>query len=531
MTAWILIILFIFVMLGIGVWGMQKTKTLGDYFLGGRTLGPWMSAFAYSTSYFSAVMFIGFAGKLGWAFGIHVLWISLGNVLFGALLAWFVLGYRTRRMSQNLEVMTMPEFFEARLQAPGIKIFSAIIIFLFLLPYSASVFQGLGYLFEVSFGMNYPTAILIMCVVTAIYLILGGYFAVALNDFIQGMVMILGTLLMVSILTGKAGGLTETVQAIQVNYAQHIPKMNWILLSATVFMTSFGVWGLPQMVQKFYAIHDEKQIARAAIITTCFSFIIVFSAYFVGSMSHLFYDPPTRESAEKDILAAKDSAQAKILSEEKKTAWNTREKTLHSVPAPAIIRGEHVVPDFDKFVPDILYNTLPEIFMTIIVLLVLSASMSTLSSLVLVSSSSIAIDLYQGIRRGDESSGNSLVLIRFLSGLFILISFFIALSKFEVIVTLMSLSWGSVTGVFMAPYLLALYWKGITRVGTWAGMISGLVTNTLLFFILGPQNAPIAASAAMIVPFFIIPLVSFWTKPPEKAVLQLAFTGNKNNNE
>lgn len=524
MITWILTIIFIAIMLGIGVWGMRRTKTLGDYFLGGRTLGPWMSAFAYGTSYFSAVMFIGFAGKLGWGFGINVLWISLGNTVLGALLAWFVLGYRTRRMTQNLDVMTMPEFFEARLQAPGLKIFSAMIIFLFLLPYSGSVFQGLGYLFEVSFGIPYETAILVMCVVTAVYLILGGYFAVALNDFIQGLVMIVGTILMVCILCGKGGGLTQTVQVMQANYAEHTPGgVNWLLLAATVFMTSFGVWGMPQMVQKFYAIKDQKQIFRAAMITTVFSFIIVFSAYFVGGMTHMFYMPPTAESAQRDMLANTEPELAGAISAEKREAWRGGEAGLQQVPAPGVIRGGKPVPDYDKMVPDILYNGLPEVLMAVIVLLVLSASMSTLSSLVLVSSSSIAIDLFKGIRRSDETSADSLVLIRFLSGLFILISFFIALSKFDVIVTLMSLSWGAVTGAFMAPYLLSLYWRGITRIGVWAGMISGLVTNVVLFFVLGPANSPISASAAMIVPFFVIPAVSLLTPLPDEAVIERAF--------
>ncbi len=524
MITWILTILFVAVMLGIGVWGMRRTKTLGDYFLGGRTLGPWMSAFAYGTSYFSAVMFIGFAGKLGWGFGINVLWISLGNTLCGTLLAWYVLGYRTRRMSQNLDVMTMPEFFEARLQSPGLKIFSAMVIFLFLLPYSGSVFQGLGYLFEVSFGIPYEVAILVMCVVTAAYLILGGYLAVALNDFIQGIVMIIGTILMITLLCGKSGGLTETVHLMQTNYAAHMPAgVNWLLLAATVFMTSFGVWGMPQMVQKFYAIKDPKQIFRAALITTGFSFIIVFSAYFVGGMTHVFYTPPTAETAQRDMQANTAPDLAKAISAEKREAWQGGESGIKQVPAPAVMKGEKAVPDYDKMVPDILYNGLPEVLMAVIVLLVLSASMSTLSSLVLVSSSSIAIDLYKGVRRADEKTDDSLMLIRFLSGLFILISFFIALSKFDVIVTLMSLSWGAVTGAFMAPYLLALYWKGITRVGTWAGMIAGVTTNVVLFFVLGPGSSPIAASAAMIVPFFVIPVVSLMTACPDDAVIERAF--------
>ena len=524
MLTWILTILFIFITLLIGVWGMFRTKTLGDYFIGGRSLSSWMSAFAYGITYFSAVMFIGFAGKFGWTFGIHALWIALGNTLIGALLAWYVLGYRTRQMTQNLDVMTMPEFFEARYQAPYLKIFAAMIIFIFLLPYSASVFQGLGYLFEVTFGINYTLAILIMCVVTGIYLILGGFFAVALNDFIQGMIMIVGTILMVSILVGKTGGLTYTVQAIQTNFAQDMPtNINWLMLASIVFMTSFGVWGLPQMVQKFYAIKDVKQIGRAAIITTVVSFVIVFPAYFIGGMTHVFYQPPTVVLAERTMATMTDPALRAEISAEKKEMWNHGAENIQRAHAPANLKDGKTMLDFDKFVPDILHNTLPEALMAVIVLLVLSASMSTLSSLVLVSSSTIAIDLYKGTRHFDKDSENPLFLIRFLSGLFILISFFIAMYKFDVIVTLMSLSWGAVSGAFMAPYLLGLYWKGVTRAGVTAGMITGLSTNVILFFVWGPAYAPMAASAAMLVPFLVIPAVSLITKRPDEDVLERAF--------
>ncbi|HGJ63944.1 TPA: sodium transporter, partial [bacterium] len=157
----ILLSIFLLGMIIIGIWGMRKTFNLGDFFLGGRTIGPWMSAFAYGTSYFSAVLFIGFAGKLGWGFGLNVLWIALGNAVFGALLAWLVLGRRTRRMTQNLDVMTMPEFLQERFGAKYLKIITTVIIFIFLLPYSASVFKGLGHLFEANFNIPYDYALLL----------------------------------------------------------------------------------------------------------------------------------------------------------------------------------------------------------------------------------------------------------------------------------------------------------------------------------------------------------------------------------
>ena len=524
MLLWILIVCFVALTVGVGLWGMRRTSTLNDFFLGGRTLNPWVAAFSYGTSYFSAVMFIGFAGKLGWGFGLNVLWISLGNTIFGCLLAWFVLGYRTRRMTQNLNVMTMPEFFGVRYEAPNMKILSAIVIFLFLLPYSASVFQGLGYLFQITLGIDYVTALIFMCVLTAFYLIMGGFLAMTFNDFLLGNIMLIGSAMLFFILTGKVGGVMESVHVMQANYAQHIPQAPpWYTVWGVVFMTSFGVWGLPQMVQKYYAIKDEKQIMRGALVSTVFSFVVVFAAYFMGGMTHVFYTNPLTEEQAAAVASADQATQ--------EIGAKDAEGHIQPVPAPAVEINGHLklnkagnpVIDYDRLIPDLMKTQLPEILMAVLVLLVLSASMTTLSSLILVSSSAIAIDLYKEQAHLDDSSKKPLVLIRFLSGLFILISFLIAVLKFQVIVTLMSISWGAVAGAFMAPYIYGLYWKRTTKCGAYAGMITGLAVSLGLLYAWGPEHSPLAASIAMIAPFFVVPVVSLFSAPPSPELLDKAF--------
>ncbi len=477
----VLVAIFLGAMILIGIWGMKKTSSLNDFFLGGRSIGPWISALAYATSYFSAVIFIGFAGKLGWEFGLNVLWIAVGNTVFGSCLAWIVLGKRTRRMSQNLDVMTMPEFINDRFDGSYLKIFSAIIVFTFLLPYSASVFKGLGHLFEVNFGISYDLALLIMIVITGVYLVMGGYFAITMTDFIQGIIMVAGSILMITVLAGKGGGLVNTVMQIAEKYPTHLPaghNPSMLMLFCLVFMTSFGTWGLPQMVQKYYAIKDEKVIKTAAIVTTLVGGIISFSAYFNGAMTHVFFN---------------------------------------SVPV------ENGKAAFDKLIPVLLSSQLPEILMAVILLLVLSASMSSLSSIVLVSASSISIDIFKGHINPSINKKNSLALMRFLSAIFIVISYFIARYEFALIVTLMSLSWGVVAGTFMAPFLYGLYWKRATKAGITAGMVTGASLAIILFFVLGPKNSPIASTIAMIMPFFVIPVVSMFTKPPSKETIEKAF--------
>lgn len=476
-----LLSIFLVAMVIIGVWGMRKTSTLGDFFLGGRNIGPWVSALAYGTSYFSAVLFIGFAGKLGWVYGLDAIWIGIGNALFGSLLAWLVLGRRTRIMTQNLDVMTMPEFLMERFEGKYIKMFAAIIIFIFLLPYSASVFKGLGHLFEVNFHISYDLALIIMIGITGLYLVMGGYFAITLTDFIQGIIMIAGAITMALVLSAKNGGIAQSIALVAEKYPLHIhadKHPGLLLLGALIFMTSFGVWGMPQMVQKFYAIKSEDVIKKAAIVTGIFALVIGVSAYYTGSLSHLFYN---------------------------------------AVP---MIEGK---PAFDRLIPDLLTQNLPEPLMAVILLLILSASMSTLSSLVLVSSSAIAIDLYKGHVNPQISKENSVAMMRFLSALFIIISYFIARYEFAIIITLMSLSWGAVAGAFMAPYLYGLFWRRASLAGVYAGMIAGLVTSIGLFFYLGANLTPIASSAGMLVPFIVVPVVSAFTKKPDDTIIEKAF--------
>jgi solute:Na+ symporter, SSS family len=484
----VLLLVFAAALLGIGLWGMRRTGSAEDYLLAGRGIGPWIAALSFGTSYFSGVLFIGFAGKLGWGFGLDVLWIALGNTLFGALLAWLVLGGRTRRMTHNLQAMTMPEFFGARYGSATMKIVAAAIIFIFLLPYSASVFKGLGHLFEVNFGLSYEISVLLLTLLAGAYLILGGYHATSRIDFIQGLIMIVGTLVMVIVLVGKGGGVAAVVEAVRADHGPMVagrdPVMYWLMLGSLAFMTSFGTWGLPQMTQKFYAIRDESMIRKGAIVTALFSLVVVFGAYFTGALSHV-----------DSLLPG----------------------------GPPTVEGKIA---FDRIMPTLLSSNLPDALMALILLLILSASLSTLASLILVSSSAVAIDIYKVHIRHEATPGKPVRLMRILTGVFVLASFLLAIvaeRRLQVIITLMSLSWGTVAGSFMAPYLYGLYWKGTTRIGAFAGMLAGLFTALGFFFVYGPALFPLGATLAMLAPFVVVPLVGLFTTPPAPALVETAF--------
>ena len=280
-----MIIIYVAIMMGIGVYTSRQARSVNDFVLGGRNVGSWLTAFAYGTSYFSAVVFIGYAGQFGWNYGVSATWVGIGNALLGSLLAWIVLGKRTRIMTQSLGAKTMPEYFERRWNSKGLKIAAALIVFIFLIPYTASVYNGLSRLFNMAFHIDseaaYQIIIIVMALLTAIYVILGGYSATAINDFIQGIVMLIGIAAVVICTVQNRGGFTEALSSLgQIEVNGKTNTLNSVFgpdplnLLGVVILTSLGTWGLPQMVHKFYAIKSEKEIGKGAVISTFFALIV-----------------------------------------------------------------------------------------------------------------------------------------------------------------------------------------------------------------------------------------------------------------
>ena len=295
-----LLVIFIATTIYIGYYSRKKATDVDGFVLGGRKVGPWMSAFAYGTSYFSAVVFIGYAGQFGWKYGLAAFWAGIGNALVGSLLAWFVLGRRTRIMTHHIKATTMPEFFGKRFDSQALRIVSALIIFVFLIPYTASVYNGLGRLFGMAFAIPYEWCVVAMAVVTCIYVVWGGYSATALNDTVQGIIMLVSIVaVIVSVLNGH-GGFTQALISLANASDPTVPNGSVAGVFASMFgpdplnllgvvvLTSLGTWGLPQMVQKFYAIESESAITKGAIISTIFAIVVAGGSYFLGGFGRLF---------------------------------------------------------------------------------------------------------------------------------------------------------------------------------------------------------------------------------------------------
>ncbi|MCI9210925.1 MAG: sodium:solute symporter [Eubacterium sp.] len=490
----ILLIIYFAVLVGIGLYCRKHATDVNGFVLGGRSVGPWLTAFAYGTSYFSAVVFVGYAGQFGWRFGISATWAGIGNAVIGSLLAWVVLGRRTRIMTQHLDSATMPQFFGERFGSRGLKIGASVIIFVFLIPYTASLYNGLSRLFGMAFDIDYSVCIILMAVLTAIYVIAGGYMATAINDFIQGIIMLVGIAAVIAAVIGSKGGFMEALDGLARVTDETVAETPGVFASFfgpdplnlvfVVLLTSLGTWGLPQMVQKFYAIKDEESIKKGTIISTVFALVVAGGCYFLGGFGRLFSD-------QIDVAAN----------------------------------------GFDSIIPTMLSGLSP-MLIALVVILVLSASMSTLSSLVMASSSTLTIDFLKELFFRKMSEKKQVLTMRILIVVFIAISSILALIQYKSSVTfiaqLMGVSWGALAGAFLAPFMYALYSRKVTKAACWASFLFGsvLMLANIFFKSSFPEimQSPINCGViAMLAGLVIVPVVSLFTPKPDQKLVEESF--------
>ena len=497
----IVLIIYFAILIGIGFYCRKHATDVNGFVLGGRSVGPWLTAFAYGTSYFSAVVFVGYAGQFGWRFGIAATWAGIGNAIIGSLLAWMILGRRTRVMSQHLDSATMPQFFGRRFDSPSLKIAASAIIFVFLIPYTASLYNGLSRLFGMAFHIDYSVCIIIMAVLTAIYVIAGGYMATAINDFIQGIIMLVGIAAIVIAVINSKGGFTAALDGLARVTDDSVSTTPGIFASFfgpdplnllfVVILTSLGTWGLPQMVQKFYAIRDEDSIKKGTFISTIFALVVAGGCYFLGGFGRLFSD-------QIDVAAN----------------------------------------GYDSIIPTMLENLSPALI-ALTVILVLSASMSTLSYLVIASSSTLTIDFIRDVFFKKMRDERQVLIIRVLIVVFIAISAILALIQYKSNVTfiaqLMGISWGALAGAFLAPFLYSLYWKRTTKAACWVSFLFGCILmivdmaipSILPAFMQSPINC---GSIAMLAGLVIVPVISLLTPKPEQQFVDGVFSCYKKTN-
>lgn len=432
---WITIAVYFLFMLTVGILSHRRTKSMGEFTVGGRNAGAWMSALSYGTAYFSAVMFIGYAGSTGWRYGIWGVLPGIGNAVIGSLLAWLVLAGRTRTATRRLKIKSMPQFFDKRFESGSMKLFATYVIFIFLLPYSASVYKGLTSVCSVLLKVDERVCMIVIALASMAIVVLGGYAAMLKADFVQGIIMLVGVIaLIVAVVRCETvGGLQAGLSAIaEKTEALHLGAKDHLSLWATVLMTSLGTWGLPQMIHKYYGIRDDKEVRRGTVISTLFALVVAGGGYFIGSLSRLFFT---------------------------------------ELPSPPAGGAGH--PDY--LVPNMLVEAhLPTVLLGVVLVLLIAASVSTLSSITITASSTLTMDWVQARLRPGMTSAATARLTKILCAVFIVLSYIIANTDTPIL-DMMSYSWGILSGSFLAPYAIALYWKGINRAGAWAGMIGGFV--------------------------------------------------------
>lgn len=438
-----MIVCFFALMIYIGIRSRKHASDINGFVLGSRSVGPWLSAFAFGTSYFSAVIFVGYAGQFGWNFGLASTWIGLGNAFIGSLLAWSVLGRRTRIMTQHLSCKTMPEFFGTRFESKKLKITASVITFVFLIPYTASLFNGLSRLFSMAFdGIDYSVCVIVMAVLTGIYVIVGGYMATAINDFIQGIIMLVGIVAVILAVLRDNGGLAAATEELATGanggweYASFLgPQPVFLLI--VVILTSLGTWGLPQMVAKFYAIKNEESIKTGTVISTLFAIVVAGGCYFLGGFGRLY-----------DVDVAAEG--------------------------------------YDAIIPQMLSSLTP-VLIGVVIVLVLSASMSTLSSLVLTSGSTVTLDFIAPMFKRELGEKTKMTIMRLFIVAFIVVSSVIAIvqasSKNLFIAQMMGVSWGALAGAFLAPFLYGLYYKKTTKAAVLTCFVYGVGLEIFQLFV------------------------------------------------
>jgi len=491
----LMLVLFFGLMVAIGLYCRRHSTNVDGFVLGSRSVGAWFTAFAYGTSYFSAVIMVGYSGQFGWKYGIASTWIGIGNAVIGSYLAWTILGRRTRVMTQHLHSRTMPDFFEKRYNSTALKTGAALIIFLFLIPYAASLYNGLSRLFAMAFGIDYTVCILAMTVLTAIYVVAGGYMATVVNDFVQGIIMLIGIVVIVWASLRQFGGLQQSMLSLAQVQDDTVSKAPGIFTSffgpdpfnllCVVILTSLGTWSLPQMTQKFYAIKNEAAIVKGTVISTLFAFVVAGGCYFLGGFGRLL-------SARVDVAAN----------------------------------------GYDSIIPT-MFSSFSPLLMSLVVILVLSASMSTLSSLVLTASSTLTLDFIKPKFCAKMNEKRQLSAIRALILVFIVLSAVIAIIQYKhkltFIAQLMGLSWGAMAGAFLGPYLYGLYFKRITPASVWVSYAFGVGVMVLNTFCpaLFPAwlKSPINCGAfVMLADLVLVPLVSLFTRAPDAQYVDRVFS-------
>jgi SSS family solute:Na+ symporter len=462
----LVLIAYLLVLIVVGLITGRRTKSVEDFYLGGRQIGPWVTALSFVAAYFSSVVIVG-GGGFGYMFGMSTLWIGAINVLLGCTVAWIILGPRIRTFTQRLKTMTVPGFLGERYQSDFACIFSAVIVVLFMIIYNVSILKGMGHIFEVLMNIPYVYGVLISCIIILFYVSIGGYLAVVWTSFLQAWVMGIGLIVLTVFAVQRVGGIAAANQAL----ASIDPGLlatpgvwGWPGLISFALIVSFGVWGMPQLVVRFYSIKNLKVLKIGTVVATIGTCMALLP-YFNGAIARTLFPS----------LANPDLAIPTLV------------KTILSPFGSAVVMAG-----------------------------VVAAGMSTFASVLIILSSSMIQDIIKRGMKKELTKERSLLWSKVGSAVIGFVSLAIALRPPALVLTLTAFAWAVIASTTLWPILFGIYWKGATRAGCIASMTGGFAT-ALVWMAAGKPFGIHGFIPGIVIGLLLMILVSHFTPkfPPD----------------
>jgi len=446
-----IILIYLLITLYLGYRGWKSTKDSEGYMVAGRKTHPYIMAMSYGATFISTSAIVGFGGTAG-LFGMGLLWLTLLNIFVGIFLAFIVYGKRTRKIGHNLNAMTFPELLGKRFDSKFIQYFSGIVIFLGMPLYASVVLIGAARFMETTLAIDYKMALLIYAVIIAVYVFWGGLRGVMYTDAMQGTIMFVGMAILLIMTYTNLGGITAAHQALT-DLAHLVPAKLaamghtgwtsmpsfgstwwWTLMSTIVMGVGIGVLAMPQLVVRFMTVKSNRELNRGVLIGGIFILAMTGVAFVVGSLSNVFF---LQTQGNISVNIAKGNA--------------------------------------DSIIPLYINAATPEWFVYLFMLTLLAAAMSTSSSQFHAQGTAIGRDIYETLTNKKGSGSILITRIGIIIAVVIAVVLGLILPE-NIIARGTAIFFGLCAAAFLPMYTSALYWKGATK----AGAIAGLVTGTFV---------------------------------------------------
>ena len=466
------------ILLAIGVWGGRESNDVAGYYVAGKKLPSWVIAFSSNTTGESAWLLLGLTG-MGYAVGIHALWIVFGEVL-GVTCAWVFVALPFKEYTDRYKAITVPDYLTARFRDTRnvFRLISLVIILSMVTAYTAAQLTAIGKAFNSFLAMSYTQGVVIGAIIILYYTSVGGFKAVAYSDLLQGILMFLGLLLLPIVGFVAAGGWTPVITRLQAENPALLAPMGEFgftvagVISALGFVgIGFAFLGAPQLLTRFMSARNRGEIVNASLIAVICIIVFDIGAVFAGIAGRSLF--------------------------------------------PGLADAETILPTMSA-------ELFPAIFTGIFLVIVLAASMSTVDSLLILASSSVVRDVVQKILRPDLSELRLSLVGKLTTVVIGVVAMVFALGEVRMIFWFVLFAWSGLASAFTPVVLCSLFWKGTTRAGAIAGMVVGFLTAVIWVVALKEHVYDLYEMIPGFLAGFVVTIgVSLMTEPPEGAAEEL----------